>query len=124
MKFQVVAYKHDVRLEIEKQGETFKPGLSYNVIVVLKQMDDQPVKATMPRRVQITTYYNYPFVEGNQQQHEDKEVKIVDLDAHGTAPVELRVIRIKVFLMKHLFNWPDLICFKITVFFCKITIAF
>lgn len=88
----MVAYKHDVKLEIEKQGETFKPGLRYNVVVVLKQMDDQPVKATVPRRVQVTTYYNYPFATGpGGTQHEDKEVKVVDLDAHGTAIIQLLV---------------------------------
>ena len=81
-----------MKLEIEKQGETFKPGLRYNVIVVLKQMDDQPVKATVPRRVQVTTYYNYPFANGpGGTQHEDKEVKVVDLDAHGTAVIQLLV---------------------------------
>uniref|UniRef100_A0A915D6W0 Alpha-2-macroglobulin bait region domain-containing protein n=1 Tax=Ditylenchus dipsaci TaxID=166011 RepID=A0A915D6W0_9BILA len=88
---EVVAYKHDVKLEVEKQGDTFKPGLRYNVVVVLKQMDDTPVKATVPRRVQLTTFYNYPFMPNATSQHEDKEVKIVDLDAHGTAVIQLLV---------------------------------
>uniref|UniRef100_A0A914ZVE4 TEP1-F n=1 Tax=Parascaris univalens TaxID=6257 RepID=A0A914ZVE4_PARUN len=87
---QVVAYRHDVKLDVEKQGDTFKPGLSYNVVVTLKQMDDTPVKATVPKRVQVTTYYNYPYVPDLPTQHEDKEVKIVDLDAHGTAVLNLQ----------------------------------
>lgn len=49
----MVAYRHDVKLDVEKQGDTFKPGLSYNVVVTLKQMDDTPVKATVPKRVQV-----------------------------------------------------------------------
>lgn len=95
-----------MKLELEKQGETFKPGLPYNVLVVLKHMDDTPIKASIPRRVQVTTYYNYPFatvpssvLSGNGngttaaslQPREDKEVKIVDLDAHGTAMIRLMV---------------------------------
>ncbi|KHN73269.1 Antigen -like protein [Toxocara canis] len=87
---QVVAYRHDVKLDVEKQGDTFKPGLSYNVVVTLRQMDDTPVKATVPKRVQVTTYYNYPYVPDAPTQHEDKEVKIVDLDAHGTAILNLQ----------------------------------
>ena len=51
--FQVVAYRHDVKLEMEKQGDTFKPGLNYNIVLTLKQMDDTPVKATVPKRVQV-----------------------------------------------------------------------
>uniref|UniRef100_A0A7E4ZZW4 TEP1-F n=1 Tax=Panagrellus redivivus TaxID=6233 RepID=A0A7E4ZZW4_PANRE len=82
---QIVAYRHDVKLQVEKQGDTFKPGLSYNVVVALKQMDDTPVKATVPRRVQVTTFYNYPYDPSTPGQHEDKVVKIIDLDAHGTA---------------------------------------
>uniref|UniRef100_A0A914CMS6 TEP1-F n=1 Tax=Acrobeloides nanus TaxID=290746 RepID=A0A914CMS6_9BILA len=87
---QIVAYRHDVKLDVEKQGDTFKPGLSYNVIVALKQMDDTPVKANVPRRVQVTTFYNYPYIPDSPTQHEDKEVKIVDLDAHGTAILTLQ----------------------------------
>lgn len=87
---QIVAYRHDVKIDIEKQGDTFKPGLSYNVIVALKQMDDTPVKANVPRRVQVTTFYNYPYIPDSPTQHEDKEVKIVDLDAHGTAVLTLQ----------------------------------
>ena len=87
---QIVAYKHDVKLEVEKQGDTFKPGLSYSVVVALKQMDDTPVKASVPRRVQVTTFYNYPYDADAATQHEDKEVKIIDLDAHGTAILTLQ----------------------------------
>ena len=72
----MVAYRHDVKLEVEKQGDSFKPGLNYNVIVALKQMDDTPVKASVPRRVQVTTFYNYPYNENAPTQHEDKEVKV------------------------------------------------
>jgi hypothetical protein len=86
---QVVAYRHDVQLEIEKQGDNFKPGLSYNVIIALKQMDNTPVKATVPRRVQVTTFYDY-YSPNATSQHEDKEVKIVNLDAHGTAVLSLQ----------------------------------
>ncbi|VDK47723.1 unnamed protein product [Anisakis simplex] len=87
---QVVAYRHDVKLDVEKQGDTFKPGLNYNVVVTLKQMDNTPVKATVPKRVQVTTYYNYPYVPDAPTQHEDKEVKILVLDAHGTAVLNLQ----------------------------------
>lgn len=38
---------------MEKQGETFKPGLGYNVVITLKQMDNTPVKAAIPKRVQV-----------------------------------------------------------------------
>lgn len=42
---------------MKKQGETFKPGLGYNVVITLKQMDDTPVKATIPKRVQVMWVY-------------------------------------------------------------------
>ncbi|KAK5986934.1 hypothetical protein GCK32_008328, partial [Trichostrongylus colubriformis] len=87
---QISTYRYDVKLDVEKQGDTFKPGLTYNVVVALKQMDDTPVKATVPRRVQVTTFYNYPFNPDSPTQHEDKEVKIVDLDAHGTTVLALQ----------------------------------
>ncbi|WKX89879.1 hypothetical protein Q1695_009040 [Nippostrongylus brasiliensis] len=86
----ISTYRYDVKLDVEKQGDTFKPGLTYNVVVALKQMDDTPVKATVPRRVQVTTFYNYPFNPDSPTQHEDKEVKIVDLDAHGTTVLALQ----------------------------------
>ncbi len=38
----------------------------------------------------MTIYYNYPYVADASTQHEDKEVKIIDLDAHGTAVVGLQ----------------------------------
>lgn len=57
----MVAYKHDVKLEVEKQGETFKPGLIYNVVVILKQMDDTPIKASVPKRVQVNLGFFYHF---------------------------------------------------------------
>ncbi|VDN03129.1 unnamed protein product [Thelazia callipaeda] len=50
---EIVAYRHDVKLDVDKQGETFKPGLGYNVVISLKQMDNTPVKATVPKRVQV-----------------------------------------------------------------------
>lgn len=40
--------------------------------------------------LKVTTYYNYPYVPDLPTQHEDKEVKIVDLDAHGTAVLNLQ----------------------------------
>ncbi|KAK6016260.1 hypothetical protein OSTOST_18264, partial [Ostertagia ostertagi] len=86
----ISTYRYDVKLDVEKQGDTFKPGLTYNVVVALKQMDDTPVKANVPRRVQVTTFYNYPFNPDSPTQHEDKEVKIVDLDAHGTTVLALQ----------------------------------
>ena len=86
----ISTYKNDVKLDLEKQGDTFKPGLSYNVVVALKQMDDTPVKATVPKRVQVSTFYNYPFNPDAPAQHEDMEVKIVDLDAHGTTVFSLQ----------------------------------
>ncbi|VIO95510.1 Uncharacterized protein BM_BM11471 [Brugia malayi] len=87
---QIVAYRHDVKLDMEKQGETFKPGLGYNIVITLKQMDDTPIKATIPKRVQVTTFYSYLFGTDLITQHEDKKVKIVDLDAHGTAVITLQ----------------------------------
>ncbi|KAJ1347536.1 hypothetical protein KIN20_002613 [Parelaphostrongylus tenuis] len=86
----ISTYRYDVKLDVEKQGDTFKPGLTYNVVVALKQMDDTPVKASVPRRVQVTTFFNYPFNPDLPTQHEDKEVKIVDLDAHGTTVLALQ----------------------------------
>ncbi|KAI6223646.1 hypothetical protein M3Y99_01446300 [Aphelenchoides fujianensis] len=86
---QIVAYRHDVQLEVEKQGDNFKPGLPYFVTVALKQMDNTPVKATISRRVQVTTFYD-SYSPNATQQHEEKEVKIVELDAHGTAVLTLQ----------------------------------
>ncbi len=37
----------------------------------------------------MTIYYNYPFIADNPTQREDKEIKLVDLDAHGTAVLSL-----------------------------------
>ncbi|CAD6199101.1 unnamed protein product [Caenorhabditis auriculariae] len=48
----ISTYREEVKLDLEKQGDTFKPGLTYSVVVALKQMDDTPVKASLPRRVQ------------------------------------------------------------------------
>uniref|UniRef100_A0A0R3RK96 TEP1-F n=1 Tax=Elaeophora elaphi TaxID=1147741 RepID=A0A0R3RK96_9BILA len=87
---QIVAYRHDVKLDMEKQGETFKPGLGYSVVITLKQMDDTPIKATIPKRVQVTIFYSYLYVADSITQHEEKEVKVVDLDAHGTAVITLQ----------------------------------
>ncbi|CAJ0576072.1 unnamed protein product, partial [Mesorhabditis spiculigera] len=83
-------YKDDTKLELEKQGESFKPGLSYNVVVALKLVDDTPVPASVPKRVQVTTVYNYAYNPERTSQQEDKEVKIVDLDAHGTTVLQLQ----------------------------------
>ena len=79
-------YEQDVKLEVDKQGETFKPGLPYAVVVALKQMDDGPAKSSLPRRVQLTTFYFYP-----SSSQEDKDVKVLELDAHGTAMMHLLV---------------------------------
>ncbi|MCP9264379.1 Antigen-like protein [Dirofilaria immitis] len=87
---QIIAYRHDVKLDMEKQGETFKPGLGYNIVITLKQMDNTPVKATIPKRVQVTTFYSYLYTTDPITQHEEKEVKIVDLDAHGSAVITLQ----------------------------------
>jgi len=63
------------------------------VAVALKQMDDTPVKASVPRRVQITTIYSYPYVynASNPQPSDERDVKTIELDAHGTAIVPLSV---------------------------------
>ncbi|CAK5056371.1 unnamed protein product [Meloidogyne enterolobii] len=82
---QLTIYEYDVKLELEKQGETFKPGLPYSVVVALKQMDDSPIKSSLPRRVHLTTFYF--FLSTSTQ--EEKEVKILELDAHGTAIMQL-----------------------------------
>ncbi|PAV67173.1 hypothetical protein WR25_25013 isoform J [Diploscapter pachys] len=86
---QVTVHKHDVKLSIEKQGDSFKPGLGYKVVLALKQMDDTPIKAGIPRRVQVSTFYNYPFNPDSPSIDEGKEVKIVDLDAHGMAVINV-----------------------------------
>ncbi|KAF7638767.1 CD109 antigen [Meloidogyne graminicola] len=82
---QLTIYEYDVKLELEKQGETFKPGLTYSVFVALKQMDDSPIKSSLPRRVHLTIFYFFNF--GHTQ--EEKEIKILELDAHGTANMQL-----------------------------------
>lgn len=38
----------------------------------------------------MTTFYSYLYVSDSIAQHEEKEVKIVDLDAHGTAVITLQ----------------------------------
>lgn len=81
---EVTVYEQDVKLEVDKQGETFKPGLPYSVVVALKQMDNGPAKSSLPRRVQLTIFY---FYQGSPQ--EDKEIKVLELDAHGTAMLQL-----------------------------------
>ncbi|MFH4975897.1 hypothetical protein AB6A40_002606 [Gnathostoma spinigerum] len=89
---QVVAYKHDVKLDVEKQGDFFKPGLAYSVVITLKQMDDTPVKATVPKRVKVMIFYNYPYIHGMTMydQRSDEEEKIIELDAHGTAVLTIQ----------------------------------
>lgn len=84
MKLQVSAHKFDTKLELQKSGDTFKPGLKYDAILALKQMDDMPVKDNVPKRVECTTYFNYPYVPDMPTQKEDKSTKIVDLDSDGT----------------------------------------
>uniref|UniRef100_A0A914VZX1 TEP1-F n=1 Tax=Plectus sambesii TaxID=2011161 RepID=A0A914VZX1_9BILA len=81
---QITAHKSDTKLEIQKSGESFKPGLSYDAVLALKQMDDMPVKATVPKRVECTTVYNYPYVPDVTTQREDRTTKVVDLEADGT----------------------------------------
>ncbi|CAB3408447.1 unnamed protein product [Caenorhabditis bovis] len=87
---QISTYREEVKLDVEKQGDTFKPGLTYNIVVALKQMDDTPVKATLPRRVQVTTYYNYPYNHDTSSLQEEKEIKLVEVDAHGTSVLTLQ----------------------------------
>ncbi|KAL3083600.1 hypothetical protein niasHT_036372 [Heterodera trifolii] len=92
---EITAYSRDVKLEVDKQSDTFKPGLPYSVVVALKQMDDTPAKSSLPRRVQLTTFYRgaqaqqQQPLQQQQQQQEDKEVKVLELDAHGTAMLQL-----------------------------------
>ncbi|CAD6199103.1 unnamed protein product [Caenorhabditis auriculariae] len=40
--------------------------------------------------VYVTTFYNYPYNPDATTQHEDKEVKIVEVDAHGTTVLALQ----------------------------------
>ncbi|CAI5439953.1 unnamed protein product [Caenorhabditis angaria] len=82
-------YRDEVKLITEKQGDTFKPGLQYNVAILLRKMDDNPLDATLPKRVQITTFYNYPYNHETAQIHEEKETKIVEVDAHATTQLTL-----------------------------------
>ncbi|KAK0422305.1 hypothetical protein QR680_007497 [Steinernema hermaphroditum] len=86
---QIVAYRHDVKMEVETLGDTFKPGLNHKVVIALKQMDDTPIKGSVPRRVQVTTVYSYPYVPDASTQPSQKNVQIVDLDAHGTTVLTL-----------------------------------
>uniref|UniRef100_A0A0N4Z9Y8 TEP1-F n=1 Tax=Parastrongyloides trichosuri TaxID=131310 RepID=A0A0N4Z9Y8_PARTI len=88
---QIIAYRHDVKLEVEKQGDTFKPGLNYNVIVTLKNMDNTPVKSTVPKRVKVTTFYNFPYDGLNVNDIKQlNESKVVELDGHGTSILTLK----------------------------------
>ncbi|PIC54696.1 hypothetical protein B9Z55_003841 [Caenorhabditis nigoni] len=87
---QISTFREEVKLDVEKQGDTFKPGLTYNVVVALKQMDDTPVKATLPKRVQVSTFYNYPYNHDTSSLQEEKETKIVEVDAHGTSVLTLQ----------------------------------
>ncbi|KHJ95555.1 alpha-2-macroglobulin family protein [Oesophagostomum dentatum] len=80
--FQISTYWVNMKLDIKKQGDTFKPGLPYNVFVALKQMDDTPVKASVPQKVQVTAFYECPF-------NIPTEEKFVDLDDQGTAVIAL-----------------------------------
>uniref|UniRef100_A0A183BVF1 TEP1-F n=1 Tax=Globodera pallida TaxID=36090 RepID=A0A183BVF1_GLOPA len=88
---ELTAYSRDVKLEVDKQSDTFKPGLPFGVVVALKQMDDTPAKSSLPRRVQLTTFYQFrhspAYYRGELQ--DDKEVKVLELDAHGTAMLQL-----------------------------------
>lgn len=87
---QISTFREEVKLDVEKQGDTFKPGLTYNVVVALKQMDDTPIKATLPKRVQVSTFYNYPYNHDTSSLQEEKETKIVEVDAHGTSVLTLQ----------------------------------
>ncbi|KAF1771754.1 hypothetical protein GCK72_003582 [Caenorhabditis remanei] len=87
---QISTFREEVKLDVEKQGDTFKPGLTYNVVVALKQMDDTPVKATLPKKVQVSTFYNYPYNHDTSSLQEEKETKIVEVDAHGTSVLTLQ----------------------------------
>uniref|UniRef100_A0AC35U3G6 A2M_N_2 domain-containing protein n=1 Tax=Rhabditophanes sp. KR3021 TaxID=114890 RepID=A0AC35U3G6_9BILA len=87
---QIIAYRHDVKLEVEKQGDTFKPALPYSVVITLKKMDDTPVEAIVPKKVKVTTYYNYPYVSEARNTTEDSESQIIELDSHGTSVLTLK----------------------------------
>lgn len=47
------SYAHAVKLEVEKMGDSYKPGLPYNVLVSLKYQDDTPVKADVNKMVEV-----------------------------------------------------------------------
>lgn len=38
----------------------------------------------------MTTFYSYPYVSDSITKQDEKEMKIVDLDAHGTALITLQ----------------------------------
>ncbi|GMS92544.1 hypothetical protein PENTCL1PPCAC_14719, partial [Pristionchus entomophagus] len=86
---QVTVYRFDVKLVLEKQGETFKPALAYNAIVSLKQMDDTPVNETLPRRVQVVFIPENSFNVNRKCSSCSSQVEIVELDEHGTASISL-----------------------------------
>jgi hypothetical protein len=73
-----------VKLDIQKSGDSFKPGLSYDAVVALKQMDEMPVKANVPKKIECSTIYSYPYVPDMPTQREDRSTKVVELDADGT----------------------------------------
>lgn len=81
---QVIAHKYDTKLGMQKSGESFKPGMRYDVIVALKQQDETPVKANVPKRVQCTVSYVYPFTPLDPTRPEDKSTMIIDLETDGT----------------------------------------
>uniref|UniRef100_A0A0N5A8I3 TEP1-F n=1 Tax=Syphacia muris TaxID=451379 RepID=A0A0N5A8I3_9BILA len=81
----VQCYENDVALSIEKLRDTFKPGMVYSVLIMLKQVDNTPIKATIPRRVQVGTLFSYNEYEPIGQPLNKEAGKIVELDAHGSA---------------------------------------
>lgn len=109
-------YKNEVKLVVEKQGENFKPGLSYPVFIALKRMDDTSVKSSIPRRVMASRHqrkellsdddilqlplggppsvhfqcpHSQDLLAGFHLVQSNLQVKFVDLDAHGLASITL-----------------------------------
>ncbi|VDD91920.1 unnamed protein product [Enterobius vermicularis] len=81
---EVLAYPHDVHLNIEKLGYTFKPGMNYNFVITLKRMDDTPVKATVPKRIQVTSIFMYKDNSSERYWRDERTVRIVELDSQGS----------------------------------------
>lgn len=69
----VQTYKHGVKIDIQKQGDNYKPGLPYKVLVALKNQDDTPVKANLPRGIQVSQRKTYKQRDREKKRQRETE---------------------------------------------------